>query len=95
MRYVDEEGAKQRVEPQFDLWHGIIFFTVGELVKRELHMHNDPKYQPYAYRFGIYDRGWQAIRSALERDWQPYLNGSVDFGHALASLVADCSSPAP
>ena len=85
---------KQRVKPPPDLWHGIIFFTVDELVKRELHKDNDPRYQPYAYRFGVYDRGWQNIRMALERDWQPYLDGKVDFGRAMAMLVADCSTPA-
>src|SRR5262249_42000415 len=61
-RYVAEEAAKQKVKPPDDLWHGIIFFTVGEIVKRELHKENDPNYQPYAYRFGVYDRGWQTIR---------------------------------
>jgi len=93
MRFVDEEGARQKVKPLPDLWHGIIFYTVGELVKRELHKEKDQGYQPYAYRFGVYDRGWQSIRAGLEKDWQPYLDGKVDFPHALAKLVADCSTP--
>jgi hypothetical protein len=46
MRFVDEEGAKQRVKPPPDLWHGIIFFTVGELVKRELHRGQRPAASP-------------------------------------------------
>lgn len=93
MRYVDDEGGKQKVKPLPNLWHGIIFYTVGELVKRELHKEKDPAYQPYAYRFGVYDRGWQSIRAGLEKDWQPYLDGKVDFPQALAKLVADCSTP--
>jgi hypothetical protein len=93
IRFVDEEGARQHVKPLPDLWHGIIFYTVGELVKRELHKEQDPAYKPYAYQFGVYDRGWQAIRAGLEKDWQPYLDGKVDFPHALAKLVADCSTP--
>jgi hypothetical protein len=92
-RFVDEEGARQRVKPNPDLWHGIIFYTVGELVKRELHKEKDPGYKPYAYQFGVYDRGWQTIGAGLEKDWQPYLDGKVDFPHALAKLVADCSTP--
>jgi hypothetical protein len=93
IRFVDEEGARQHVKPLPNLWHGIIFYTVGELVKRELHKEKDPTYKPYAYQFGVYDRGWQPIRAGLEKDWQPYLDGKVDFPHALAKLVADCSTP--
>lgn len=93
MKLVDEEAARQHVKPQQDLWHGIIFYTSGELVKRELHKEKDATYQPYAYRFGVYDRGMQTIRPCLERDWQPYLDGKVDFPHALTKLVADCSTP--
>ncbi|MFL6263580.1 MAG: hypothetical protein ACJ76Y_28125 [Thermoanaerobaculia bacterium] len=93
MKLVDAEAARQGVKPHSELWHGIIFYTTGELVKRELHKEKDASYQPYAYRFGVYDRGWQTIRAGLERDWQPYLDGKVDFPHALAKLVADCPAP--
>ncbi|MFY9824350.1 MAG: hypothetical protein WAM82_23440 [Thermoanaerobaculia bacterium] len=93
MQFVDQEAARQKVKPNPNLWHGIIFYTVGELVKRELHKEKDQGYQPYAYRFGVYDRGWQPIRAGLEKDWQPYLDGKLDFPHALAKLVADCSTP--
>ena len=92
MKLVDAEAAKQHVKPLPDLWHAIIFYTTGDLVKRELHKEKDTGYQPYAYRFGVYDRGWQPLRAGLERDWQPYLDGKVDFPHALAKLVADCST---
>jgi hypothetical protein len=93
MKLVDAEAAKQKVKPLPELWHAIIFYTTGELVKRELHKEKDASYQPYAYRSGVYDRGWQTLRAGLERDWQPYLDGKVDFSHALAKLVADCSTP--
>ena len=92
-QHVNAEAARQGVKPLPDLWHGIIFYTTGELVKRELHKEKDASYQPYAYRFGVYDRGWKTIRAGLERDWQPYLDGKVDFSHALAKLVADCPAP--
>lgn len=93
MQHVDAEAARQQVKAVPNLWHGILFYTTGELVKRELHKEKDKSYQPYAYRFGVYDRGWQTIRAGLERDWQPYLDGKTDFSHALAKLVADCSTP--
>jgi hypothetical protein len=74
MKLVDAEAARQGIKPHPELWHGIIFYTTGELVKRELHKEKDAGYQPYAYRFGVYDRGWQPLRAGLERDWQPYLD---------------------
>ncbi len=93
MKHVDEEAAKQKVKPNPNLWHAILFYTTGELVKRELHKEKEAGYQPYAYRFGVYDRGWQSLRAGLEKDWQPYLDGKVGFPQALAKLVADCSTP--
>ena len=92
-QHVNAEAARQGVKPLPDLWHAILFYTTGELVKRELHKEKDASYKPYAYRFGVYERGWQPLRDGLERDWQPYLDGKVDFSHALAKLVADCSTP--
>jgi hypothetical protein len=93
IKLVNAEAAKQNVEPHHQLWHAILFYTTGELVKRELHKEKDASYKPYAYRAGVYDRGWQTLRAGLEKDWQPYLDGKVDFSHALARLVADCPAP--
>jgi hypothetical protein len=93
MKIVNAEAARQKVKPDRNLWHALLFYTTGELVKRELHKEKDASYQPYAYRFGVYDRGWQPLRAALERDWQPYLDGNVSYSSALAKLVADCSTP--
>lgn len=93
MKNIDAEAARQKVKPDPNLWHALLFYTTGELAKRELHKEKDASYQPYAYRFGVYDRGWQSLRAGLERDWQPYLDGKVDFSHALAKLVADCPAP--
>lgn len=92
VKLVDAEAARQQVKPLPELWHAIIFYTTGELVKRELHKEKDASYKPYAYRFGVYDRGWQLLRAGLERDWQPYLDGKMEFPQALAKLVADCST---
>jgi hypothetical protein len=93
MKHVDAEAAKQKIKPNPNLWHAILFYTSGELVKRELHKEKEEGYKPYAYRFGVYDRGWQSLRAGLEQDWQPYLDGKVGFGPALAKLVSDCPAP--
>jgi len=78
-----------------DLWHALLFYTTGEIVKRAFSLseipagHSPGQYMPYAYRYGLYARGWENYQRVLERHWQPYLDGKVDFDTALARLVAD------
>lgn len=80
-----------------DLWHALLFYTTGELVKRAFanqaasHTPASPaaqSYMPYAYRNGLYQRGWQDYERVLQAYWQPYLDGKTDFDHALGALVA-------
>jgi hypothetical protein len=93
IKMVAAESARQHLTPPRDLWHAIIFYTSGELARRELGKSRDPDYRPYAYRYGVYSRGWDAYRVALERDWRPYLDGAKSFEVALRDLVRDCASP--
>ncbi len=88
-----------------DLWHALLFYTTGEMVKRALSAPESfagrgfgtaegpaggtGNYKPYAYRFGLYARGWAHYQHALERYWQPYLDGKAEFDTALARLVAN------
>src|SRR6185295_18439790 len=94
-RAVAAEAARQHVKPHTELWHAILFFTTGELVRRELGKGDDPAYQPYAVRFGVWERGWQTLHAALEKDWRPYLDGKASYERALAKVVAACSTPLP
>jgi len=77
-----------------DLWHALLFYTTGEMVKRALVASGNPaargpgSYTPYAYRYGLYARGWSAYQRVLERYWQPYLDGKVEFATAVARLVS-------
>lgn len=74
-----------------DLWHALLFYTTGELVKRLFEKTSAPgaaSYTPYAVRNRLYSRGWQDYERDLERSWQPYLDGKTNFDHALEQLVA-------
>src|SRR5262249_14400376 len=89
-----DEGIMKRLAREGkvpeDLWHAVIFYTSGELARRELGKGNDPSYRPYAYRFQVYERGeWRKFRAALERDWLPYLDGKTSFDAAVSALVRD------
>ena len=85
-----------------DLWHALIFYTTGELVRREVANLPAPApadaanssasaapaaYTPYAIRNGLYDHGWNEYDMAIERFWQPYLDGTVDFDTAIAHII--------
>jgi hypothetical protein len=81
-----------------DLWHALLFYTTGELVRRDLAygtmtlsslQGTDPSnYQPYAARFGLYTGGWDRFRGMLDLYWRPYLDGRVSFDTAIARLAA-------
>lgn len=67
-----------------DLYHAIIFYTAGELVRRRL----GPSYVPYAYKQGVYTRGeWPRLEVAMREQWQPWLLGQTDLRSTLTALA--------
>jgi hypothetical protein len=82
-----------------DLWHALLFYTTGEVVRRAVAdgklnypESTPPKfpafYTPYAYRNGLYTRGWENYQRVLETYWQPYLDGKTDFNHSINAVVS-------
>jgi hypothetical protein len=67
------------------LWHALLFFTTGEIVKRRL----GEGYVPYADANGLYDRGpgWRQYREIFEREWRPYLAGKIEQEAAIRAIV--------
>jgi len=92
--------CRQRDKPiPRDLWHALIFYTTGEVVRPVLAGSNPPagsqnsgdgegSYTPYALREGLYQRGWQEYYSLLQRFWQPYLEGRATYDDAIARMVS-------
>ena len=83
---INDESARQKLDPPDNLWHAMIMFTSGAVARRELAKAGAAEYVPYAYRYNQYT---PAERSAFERDWQPYLDGTVPLDQALHDLVRD------
>jgi hypothetical protein len=79
--------AQKKPVPR-DLWHALLFYTTGEIVRRLLAASGVKDYVPYAYANGLYARAWPQYRQPLEREWQPYLDGKADFDMALTRLAA-------
>ena len=68
------------------LWHFLLFYTAGHLVRERL----GPGYVPYAERPAnhIFDGRFAGYLPILERAWQPYLDGQVALEPAIDALVA-------
>ena len=83
------EGRAQNKAVPDDLWHALIFYTTGEIVRRTLAKSGVADYSPYAYHNGLYARlpAWQKYQRAFEQYWQPYLDGKSNFKDAIANLV--------
>jgi len=82
-----------------DLWHALIFYTTGEVVRPVISAtdqgHHEPNgsgsesgYTPYAVREGLYERGWKEYYSLLQQFWQPYLDGKATYDDAIARMVS-------
>jgi len=82
-----------------DLWHALVFYTTGEVIRTVLTSssagHGDKGngvqgngYNTYAFREGLYQRGWKNYLELLQRFWQPYLDGKASFDDAIARMVS-------
>jgi hypothetical protein len=79
-----------------DLWHALIFYTTGEVIRPVIAATNpdgspavtSASYTPYAIREGIYQRGWDGYLKLLTQFWQPYLDGRSTYDDAIARMVS-------
>lgn len=77
------------IEFRRDLWHEVLFYTSGELVRQRV-----PGYVPYADQNGLWKRAWTGSdRALIERDWKPHMNGSDELQQSLTKLVEELAAP--
>lgn len=94
--------CKQREKPiPRDLWHALIFYTTGEVLRPVFQDSSadtgggdappqkaKPNTVPYALSDILTQRGWEQYHLLLILYWQPYLDGKVSFEDAIAHLVS-------
>jgi hypothetical protein len=69
-----------------DLWHVVLFYTTGEVVRGIVDGGGQSGYTPMLY--GIFERGgWVDYRQALKSAWLPYLDGKRTLAQASARLI--------
>jgi hypothetical protein len=86
---LDREFLAQSKPIPRDLWHALLFYTTGEVVRTMLAGSGHDAYKPYAQQNHLYERDWQTYQKALDRDWQPYIENRSDFSTAIKRLASD------
>lgn len=87
-------AVRQHATVPLDLVHALIFYTAGELTRRELG--TSEAYVLYAQRFGIWTRGAFPRYLPIVRDeWQPYLDGRRSFADAIDAIVRRVAGAGP
>lgn len=76
--------------PSSTLWHAVLFYTMGEIMRRHF-----SAYVPYAYKNDLLRKAWPQYVRPLDTDWLPYLKGETAFGTALEKLVRDVETDRP
>ncbi|GAC1617197.1 MAG: hypothetical protein NVS9B13_03580 [Candidatus Acidiferrum sp.] len=73
-----------------DLWHALIFYTTGEVIRPVMSgdSPDDTNYVPYAVRQDLYKRGWEDYLKLLTKFWQPYLDNKSTFDDSIARMVS-------
>lgn len=84
---LDRIARSLNVRVPRNLSHAMIFFTAGDAVRSVF-----PDHVPYAEHYGVWKRGWEPLRQALEETWKPYLEGKGTRDDALRALLERCSS---
>ena len=85
---LDEAAKRRGTRPPSDFVHAMIFFTAGEVAKREL-MKEAPDYVPTAMRLGIWERGgFPHYLAILEQFWLPWIENRETFSTAVDGMAA-------
>jgi hypothetical protein len=71
-----------------DFTHLLLFFTTGKAVQAQLSAQGVQDYDPHVYTEGLVQQSTPAYREALERVWQPYVEGQVSMEEAARQIVA-------
>jgi len=69
-----------------DLWHVLMFYMTGEVVRSVLEEAGQPEYSPIIYE--IYERSdWVRYQGAIDQSWPAYLNGEQTLSDATINLI--------
>jgi hypothetical protein len=77
------------VQPPKDLVHIFIFYTAGELTRRDLASAGVKDYIPFADKKTLYQQDWAPWHRRIEVYWKQHLDGSLSLNDAVKAIVED------
>jgi hypothetical protein len=84
--FSEARRANRRLPPNVS--HALIFYTAGAAVQRVA-----PGHVPYADAYGVWTRGYDRLKPALDEVWKAYLDGTGTRSDAIAALVERIAVP--
>jgi hypothetical protein len=84
---VRQAATKEKVTVPPQLWHGVLFYTAGELTARELKAHGIA-YTQYAGQSLYTNLCGAGCREKIAEYWTPRLEGKRSIEDSLSALVA-------
>ena len=84
---VKQVASAQQVEVPPQLWHAVLFYTAGELTRRELEAHGIV-YTAYADERLYTNLCGVGCRGKIAEHWGPRLDGKRSVADSLSALVA-------
>ena len=91
---LNQAAVEQKVTVPPQLWHAVLFYTAGELTRRELKARGID-YSPYA-NAAFYDNMCRpGCFAKIAEHWTPHLDGKRSIPDALSALVAAFSRLKP
>jgi hypothetical protein len=87
---LDAEFARHNAKDDAQLWHVVLFYTAGEIV-REVLGADGVTFQPYEYSPGGPFTGgpFARIEATVRKYWLPYMQGKIDMQKAIAQMVTE------
>ena len=82
-----QTAARARGIPEpADLWHALMFYTTGELTRRNL-ADLGISYEPYADKNDLWSGPWRDYRGPLSLFWRQHLDGKLSLEEAISKMV--------
>ena len=69
------------------LWHGLLFFNAGTIVKDALAAGGVRDYQIYMEKEGMFDRAYRGWRELMVKHWSEFLAGQSSRDEAIARML--------
>lgn len=85
-RLLAAEAEKARVSVDRNLWHGLLFVTVGEVTRQILEAAGEGPYQPFADKV-FNGPSWAPLLKPLQTHWLPFVSGQADRDEAARTLL--------